>query len=170
MATAPSTAGQAEPTPPAFSATTTSFAPIYGYGDFSAFSYDLVPWDEVTALELACLRDHGVSVAPSGPTGIVYTGPIEQAPLWEAYFDACEAGLNVPDESTTTPAGIESVYEFWLDQADCLRALGYPIPDPPSRETFVENYPTVDWVPYRFVPSVEIPAAEESCPQSPYGG
>lgn len=157
-----------EPTFPWSTVTTTSFPPIYGYGDFSAYGYDQVPWDEVTALELACLRDHGVSVAPVGATGIRHTGPIEQAPLFEAYSDACHAGLNVPDESTLTSAGIETVYDFWLDQAECLRELGYAVPDAPSRETFVENYPEVDWVPYRWVPIDELAEAEESCPQSPW--
>ena len=152
------------------SVTTTSFPPIYGYGDFSAFSYGQVPWDEVTTLELACLRDHGVSVEQSGPTGILYTGTEEQSYLWMAYFDACRAGLNIPDESTTTSADIAWVYDFWLDQAECLRGLGYSVPDPPSRESFVENYPVVDWVPYRFVPNGEIPQAEKTCPQDPYGG
>ena len=168
--TVPATTDQTEPAVSEPSVTTTSFPPIYGYGDFSAFSYGQVPWDEVTTLELACLRDHGVSVEQSGPTGILYTGTEEQSYLWMAYFDACRAGLNIPDESTTTSADIAWVYDFWLDQAECLRGLGYSVPDPPSRESFVENYPVVDWVPYRFVPNGEIPRAEKTCPQDPYGG
>ncbi len=151
------------------STTSTSFPPIYGYGDFSAYGYGKVPWDEVTALEIQCLRDHGVSVEESGPIGISYTGTEQQGMLWMAYFEACMAGLNLPDESTLTPEDFGDVFDFWLDQADCFRELGFLIPDPPSRDSFIETYPVVDWVPHRFVPEGQLQSALETCPGSPWG-
>ena len=140
-----------------------SLPPIYGYGDFSAYSALSVPVDETTRLLYECLVDHGVSVEMDSPISILYTGTEEQA-IWLAVYEAaCWAGLRVPDEDQLTSQDVEVVFGFYLEQARCLEELGYEIPDPPAKEVWVESYPAVEWVPYRFVPESVVQRLDELC-------
>lgn len=142
--------------------------PITGYGDYTGLTAREIPWDEVNALTIRCLRDQGFNVVPIGKSGISFASiPLEQSRMSEAVFNACYNGLNLPD-SMTTRGDSKAVYDFWLEQADCLRSQGIDIPEAPSRETFVESYPRVDWVPYRFVPQDRVSELSEFCPQTPW--
>lgn len=98
-----------------------------------------------------------------------YTGTEKQSHFAVTYGDASRAGLNLRDTGTTTSADIGDVFDFWLGQAECFRGLGFSIPDPPSRDTFIETYPVVDWVPHRFVPEAQLQSALKTCPGSPFG-
>ncbi|MEA2010671.1 MAG: hypothetical protein U9N78_08205 [Actinomycetota bacterium] len=142
--------------------------PIVGYGDYTGLTAREVPWDEVNALLIRCLRDQGWDVTPIDSDGISFESiPLEQSRMSEATFDACYAGLNLPD-SMTTRGDVEAVYDFWVEQAACLRGQGVEVPEAPSRETFLETYPAVDWVPYRSVPGDRFDEVQGVCPQAPW--
>lgn len=143
--------------------------PIYGYGDYSAYSYSNVPWDLVTAAMIACMRDQGWPIEPIGNNGISFAPvPAEQNQAARIDHDRCLAGLNLPEYGATQAIDIERVYSFWVDiLKPCYEAEGYHIPDPPSLEAFVESYPNVDWAPWRYVPDPS-PGLDQRCPASPY--
>ena len=76
----------------------TQVDPIHGYGDYSAYSYANVPWDQVTAVEIACMRDQGWAVEPIGDTGISWRAvPVEKNQAAQIDFARCLAGLNLPE-------------------------------------------------------------------------
>lgn len=143
--------------------------PIYGYGDYSAYSYEDVPWDLVTAAEIACMQDQGWPVKESGPTGISFADvPVDQNHIAQMDFGRCAAGLNLPEGGIPSLLDVEGVYSFWVDVLKpCYEAEGYSIPDPPSLDTFVETYPAVDWVPWRYVTDPP-PGLDQRCSTDPY--
>jgi len=159
----------AEPTLPLLDVLVTEVEPIHGYGDYSAYSYAEVPWDLVTAAEIACMRDQGWPIEAVGATGMSWTAvPPQQNEAAQIAFAGCVAGLNLPEYGAPSGVEIESIYRFWVDTlTPCLESEGYDIPDPPSVETFVETYPGVEWSPWRYVTDYS-PGLEERCPQSPY--
>lgn len=142
--------------------------PIFGYGDYSAYSYSDVPWDVVTAAQVACMRDQGWPVELIGSNGISYAAvPVEQNQAAQIDEERCSAGLNLPEYGAPSAIDIEGVYSFWVDfLKPCYEAEGHHIPGPPSLETFVESYPNVDWTPWRYVtdPSPEL---DERCSTNP---
>ncbi|WKZ83723.1 MAG: hypothetical protein QY307_05635 [Acidimicrobiia bacterium] len=143
--------------------------PIYGYGDYSAYPYSKVPWGLVTAAEIACMRDQGWPVEPIGDTGISWLAiPFEQNEAAQVGFARCVAGLSIPEYGVESGVEVENIYTFWVDVLKpCLEAEGYDIPDPPSVDSFVENYPDVEWVPWRYVSNTSS-ELEARCPQSPH--
>lgn len=143
--------------------------PIYGYADFSAYSYATVPWDEVVVAMIACMRDRGWAAEPSGPTAIDWSqNPKEQGLALHLDQIRCDAGLNLPEVGVPSALDIEGVYVFWVDVlVPCYEEQGHVIPDPPSLVTFVESYPQVDWAPWRFVDGSR-PGLEEECSSNPY--
>lgn len=143
--------------------------PIYGYGDYSAYAYADVPWDVVTAATITCLRDQGWPVVAIGKTGIPYAAvPPDQNQAVIADETRCFEGLNLPEYAEPSALDIAGVYSFWVDVLKpCYEDEGYDIPDPPSLESFVESYPAVEWVPWRFIPEGSL-GLEEQCSSDPY--
>ncbi|MFH1330481.1 MAG: hypothetical protein ABIJ48_07525 [Actinomycetota bacterium] len=160
---------ETKPTSPPLDVLVTQVDPIYGYGDYSAYSYAEVPWDLVTAAEIACMRDQGWPVDPIGDTGISWAAvPSEQNEAAQVSFARCAAGLDLPDYGVPSGVEIETIYRFWVDVLKpCLEAEGIYIPDPPSVVSFVETYPNVEWTPWQYVTN-HTPELEERCPQNPY--
>lgn len=79
-----------------------------------------------------------------------------------------EIGVPPPLPELTTDE-IESLYDQALRVRECLEAEGHPGDPPPSRDVFVEQYPTgPEWWPYRAVGEVseeEWERLNEVCPQ-----
>jgi hypothetical protein len=75
----------------------TQVEPIYGYGDYTGYSYAEVPWDRVTAAQIQCLKDQGWPVIPNTDTGISFRNvPPSEGQAAEVDFARCMAGLNLP--------------------------------------------------------------------------
>jgi hypothetical protein len=147
--------------------------PITGYGDFSNVEYWYVDWYEVTRLEIQCLHDHGfpVEVIPPGD-GISFSNvPSEQMEAADRTFEACQAGLNLPEYAEPTHEQLEQHYYYLLELKECVEAEGYATTDPPSLETFIETGGL--WSPYDLVANdlqmgiQEWYALNEACPQNP---
>lgn len=124
--------------------TETILAPITGYGDFSDVRYRDVDWVFATELMIRCARDQGVPVklTPDGE-GIDFMGvPPDQNAMAGAIVDACRAGLNIPDPVPVTREDVEKLYDHLVAMVPCLESFGLVIPEPPSKETFLDTYPT----------------------------
>ncbi len=76
-----------------------------------------------------------------------------------------------PSTPPLTDERLSKLYDFLLDQRDCLIAEGYSIAEPPSRETFISGYTSGSpWIPYTELPVLgaeEFFELEKKCPQSP---
>lgn len=72
-----------------------------------------------------------------------------------------------PDVPAPTDAFMKGLYELLVDQAECLRAHGYTISEPPSRDEWVENYDGYSWNPLLDVNSagLDVQEADHVCPQ-----
>lgn len=79
--------------------------------------------------------------------------------------------LDQVGEPPLTPPLSESflagLYELLSDQADCLRAEGYDVPEAPSRQEWVESYSGESWNPLGAVHASgrDVHEAARSCPQ-----
>jgi hypothetical protein len=123
--------------------TTTTMAPITGYGDFTGIRYRDIEWDFVTALTLECAQDQGMPlVYTSDGEGISFENvPLDQNATAGAVLEACRAGLNVADPEPLTIEDVEKLYDHLVAMVPCLESFGLTIPEPPSKDVFLDTYP-----------------------------
>ena len=122
--------------------TTTTMAPITGYGDFTGARYRDIDWEYVTALELQCAQDQGMPLVytPDGE-GIDFKNvPLDQNATASAVLDACRAGLNIADPEPLTIEDVEKLYDHLVAMVPCLESFGLTIPEPPSKDVFLDTY------------------------------
>jgi hypothetical protein len=116
------------------------------------------------------MNDQGWALELDGPTAFRMPDiPIAQQESMESDFDACTSGLRIPDVERPTAAEIGEFYDDLLATKACLESLGYSIEEPPTRETFSDQYATGPWHPYLSLPlslsAGELAAVEAKCPQ-----
>lgn len=159
--------------------TTTETGSITGYGDFSGLGPFEIDRYATTELMVRCIQDQGfaVEVIPPGD-GISFAAvPVDQNQVAVQAAEACRAGLGLSEPTTAdyTNEVRELIYEYQLALRQCLIAEGYGIPEPPSRDYFVDNFFNDPWVAYAWVPESDLMGAgpdsiSYNCPQSPPGG
>lgn len=147
---------------------------ISGYGDFSRVPPLSVDTYVVTMRLAACLQDQGfaVRVIPPGD-GLSYEDvPPEQNQLAVKTEEACRAGLGVREMTVAdyTDAVRNLFYDYQVALRDCLISEGFEIPEPPSREYYVEHFFNDPWIPYSWVGLHRSEEIELKCPQYPPGG
>jgi hypothetical protein len=101
---------------------------------------------------LRCLRDRGWETTVHADGSFSTQVPDDQDDVYHADFEDCqeEAGVHLPPLEVT-PKYAGAVYDRLLEVAECVRDLGYHVPDPPSRQAFVDAlvaYPIPAWHPY----------------------
>jgi hypothetical protein len=158
---------------------TTAPAPITGYGDFSGFGPFEIDRYHTTELLVRCIQDQGfaVEVIPPGD-GISFAAvPVDQNQAAVDAAEACEAGLGLPELTAAdyTDEIRELMYKYQLALRQCLISAGYDIPEPPSRDSFVDNFFNDPWNAYTSVPGSDLTdtgpdSISYRCPQSPPGG
>ena len=121
--------------------TTTTLAPITGYGDFSGYAYN--EFDDVMVMEQInrCVADQGFPITFDPQRGNSLTGdvPPEQMQRLAAVLVACSDGIKLPERPMTRDELYE-YYQFFLASAECLRRAGYDIPPAPSFDTWAEAF------------------------------
>jgi len=72
-----------------------------------------------------------------------------------------------PEAPPLTDELLVGLYVLFVDQADCLRAAGYPVAEPPSQREWVENYGPESWAPLLDIMQAGGDAGEamDVCPQ-----
>lgn len=141
---------------------------------------DLPPIGPVADVErafeayFACMTDRGWQVTRTG--GEVWNGgahisvPEEQEEVFEIDDQACmrESGRSALGAPTVSAEDAAALYDLLLPVADCVRRLGYPVTDPPSKQSFVDNlvaYPIPSWHPYsEAVKLGKLADVEKNCP------
>ena len=114
-----------------------------------------------------CARSFGAN-AEALPDGAIQS-PV--APGREAVYgldaECVEQVGEPPAAAPLTDAFLVGLYELLVEQADCLRAAGYEISEPPSRVEWVENYGGGSWAPLVDVMESDRDAADANrvCPQ-----
>lgn len=149
-----------------------------------AGSFDSVKWQEQAnkwAVDVAdCLVNDGWPVktfeSDPGVTGFALS---EQLPQSQnvAYSKAIEKCRKVvgppPPRLEMTKARLSRLYDFYVDSRQCLIDRGYPLPEAPTRDSFVANFESEMWTPWGDLPEQALsnPADwEKACPQAPPPG
>ena len=148
-------------------------APITGYGDFSDQAYTDIDWFEVTALEVECANDQGARLRVS-PPGDGISGLNDRgghlSEVFTAVFEACRAGLKLPEYKELTDTQLEEHYRFLLEVKQCLVDNNFPASEPPPVDLFIDTYYTTHaWHPYdAAIDGDEIPlsALQAACPDN----
>ncbi|MDX1658510.1 MAG: hypothetical protein R3343_06800 [Nitriliruptorales bacterium] len=123
------------------------------------------------------MRDHGFP-ATIIPGGINFSRiPEDQNQKAQAVQAACEAGMNTPSPRPRNEAELGEIYEYMLALRECLIAEGYDIPEPPSKQVWIDTHydPDLAWKIWSFVPDAGNPEyswehIEVRCPAQPVGG
>ena len=106
------------------------------------------------AFVVTCINEAGFSVSVYQDLSIRVDLPEEQMAALGRAEDICwaEAEARYP---AAPPPTAEELYDLNLEAAACLEALGYPIPEPPTKDTWLDAYPgDVLWYPHSYVPNV----------------
>jgi hypothetical protein len=90
--------------------------------------------------------------------------PKEQKNAETCMAIAIEAGILYDNND---PQQVRERYREVLDQVECLKDFGYPTPEPPSEEVFVES--KGDFNPYSLMGPYTIRDAGKDCPSDYYG-
>src|SRR5690606_7917850 len=107
----------------------------------------------------ACVRDKGWDAEPQRDGSVIYSFPEEQRDQFTADRDACneELGANEPPPPMNEDDA-EAMFDALLETAECVRGLGYPVDEPPSRQAAVEALmqPIINlgWDPYEHAGAV----------------
>lgn len=147
-----------------------------GYGDYSGLTSIEVPWNEAIGKAAQCAKDHGYEVTVV-VDGVNFQGlPEEQRNAAAAVFEACMKAMNVPSWTLPAVEELELLYQYYeMALIPCLKAQGYEVADPPSRDTWVDearsNEPPT-WTVDRYLPRSGAEAEEirRICPLTPAGG
>jgi len=120
-----------------------------------------------------CLNDRGweTEILPGSNTYRTVVPP-EQMDRYNADIEECQAEIGVDmSPPQVTPQEASKLYDILLEVADCVRGLGYHVPEAPSRQSFVDDlvsYPVPSWHPYDPVyesgGSAGIQRVEAECP------
>jgi len=121
-----------------------------------------------TAFVAECLTERGFSVSVYGGMSLQYNVPAEQLEVMAPVEDDCwqEAEARYP---YAPPPTEDELYDLYLEAARCLEEEGFPIPSPPTRESWTDAYPEENvWAPHAFVPNLGKAAwfrINRTCPQ-----
>jgi hypothetical protein len=123
---------------------------------------------------VACLQDRGWSdtAEDAGGQGITNdTLPESQRSAFSGDLAECETRAGPqPGAEAVTPQRAGQIYDQLVVTRQCLEGLGYSISDPPSRNTFIDDYlgGRAPWHPYLDLPELDAAAlqtATTECPQ-----
>ena len=133
--------------------------------------------EEYVLAMVQCLRRHGINASADPRGGIASSHNLAHTDYF-ALLDECEGDLvasgRIYPPAEPTPEYFAGAYEYNLTLKSCLEGLGFAVPEPPSKDDYIESQGAI-WSPYdavdRRMPSraqrIEI---NRLCPQeySPY--
>lgn len=137
-----------------------------------------VELDEWAAVVADCLHEAGFpDVQAEADGGLSWETSQADAFALAKYICSEQYPLDPKYSVQVTDEQLGELYDYLtIVQVPCLEALGFDIPDAPSRTRFVETYPDeAEWLPYGQVVLPSVPGelyerAVESCPQTPPSG
>lgn len=117
---------------------------------------------------VACARQHGADaeLLPGGGIRHPYAEGREVSP--EGLDAECVQQVGRPPAGPEpTPEFLRGLYRLYVKEAQCLRAHGYVIAEPPSEASWVDSYGSESWMPLADVMKTgrDVVEAERLCPQ-----
>jgi hypothetical protein len=131
--------------------------------------------EEYDAAVVTCLTAAGWDAVANQYGVSVPSVTVDQREEFERARDACDRQIGkLPPEPNKTKAEIGELYDYFVTTAaECVRDHGYRVDDPPSRDTYIEDYYTADvlWSIYGAVPDdmsqQDWETLNRDCPQDP---
>ncbi len=154
-------------------ATTAAAAPgVAGEDEYPVFAGT---GEEYDAAVVTCLTAAGWDAVANQYGVSVPSVTVDQREEFERARDACDRQIGkLPPEPNKTKAEIGELYDYFVTTAaECVRDHGYRVDDPPSRDTYIEDYYTADvlWSIYGAVPDdmsqQDWETLNRDCPQDP---
>jgi len=125
-----------------------------------------------------CITEKGWDVTLRWDGGVeasTETIPQEQYNLYDADASACMAELD-QRILAMTEVEIRAAYQAELATRECLVGLGYDVQEPPSEQTYIDDFFGVRWTAYgesnvsiQALSDSEWRTLNESCPQPSWG-
>lgn len=124
-----------------------------------------------------CLDGQGFTTRSTADGGWEFDIPAggEGQAAADRALDDCVAQADAPPPIQPTDEELSKLYDALVNSENCLRENGWDVDPAPSREVFVEDYPSLDggegmvdeppWSPYLSVPDFSLETAMETCPQ-----
>jgi len=126
---------------------------------------------EVYTAKLAqCLQTGGAVVKIDNPVQLqADRGPGMSDEAMRTLMAACEQQVGPKPVRKTDRATAERVYDAYLKVRDCIHGLGFEDDDPPSRDTFIEQFMAgaSTWYPYLGLdqlPDADWQRVQTACP------
>lgn len=114
---------------------------------------------EITTTTVSCLRDLGLpAVVNAQGNGFSIPGdvPDSQKEFVNETAYTCSAMYPSHPQFDLPPSreSLGKQYDWNVAKlTPCYRAQGFPVPDPPTKQVWVANYPNDPWFPDQFIPS-----------------
>ncbi|WP_166345308.1 hypothetical protein [Phytoactinopolyspora limicola] len=86
-----------------------------------------------------CLSDKGWDVAANEQGGVSYELPSDQEERFYEDSDQCLKEIGYDDDAFFTTEYLDRDYDLRVENAACIEALGYELPDAPSRQAFIDQ-------------------------------
>lgn len=129
-------------------------------------------YDEVGAAALVrCLNEGGLSAYLSlDGTAYEVSGLEGEDEDFAIGTWFCQAKFPDRPNPPVTEEQLNYLYDFLVEfTAPCIESFGYTIPDAPSREYFIENWPNQNWFPVPPADTEHYGVAMAACPHGPEG-
>lgn len=133
--------------------------------------------EEHIAASVTCLTAAGWDAVANQYGVSVPSVTVDQREEFQRALDDCERQIGkFPPEPNKTKAEIGELFDYYVTTtSECVRDLGYRVGDPPSRDSYIEDYYTAEvlWSPYSEVPDdisqEDWDTLNRDCPQAPEG-
>lgn len=137
---------------------------------------EALTYPERIELVVACLSSNGFEASSYEGFGIrIDAASDEQLAVAQRIEGECWEEVNARFPAPP-PLSVEDQYDYMIEVANCLRELGYTIPEAPTRETYVDSRsadrpPSEFWDPYAILARQGVDTwalQRESCPPYPW--
>lgn len=160
--------GRPSPIPPPLPGGTDYRDRLGPYATYILGDSALVPWGSIEFLTWmqGCIESAGFDVTIDGGGLTVAFGNQEEA--YREVQATCEQaavdrGL-VEERTPPDDEALAAFYDAYMLTYDCLVEHDYPVPDRPSKETYIESGHT-RWHPYDALADWQVISVEKVCPQ-----
>lgn len=132
-------------------------------------------FQQMLAAHARCLQDRGwVDAAYDDTSSLTVSVPAGQEEQYSKDSSDCKQEIGFKQVESSVGLSTKSLtrlYELEVETARCLSDLGYETDQPPSRQSFIDDYQSGKggWIAYGQLPEMgqeEFAAMSEQCPQA----
>ncbi|MEY2848004.1 MAG: hypothetical protein RI885_669 [Actinomycetota bacterium] len=119
-----------------------------------------------------CLEGQGWEVTRTADGAFEVTYSVDQEAQYQAQRTQCysDSEEKLGTQPKLTESAVSALYDQQVSTSDCLEALGFDIPDPPTKQAWVEQVlqssgSSDTWYPYNYLEAEDQVSASQKCPE-----